>query len=148
MGLFSKIGKAAGKHMSDLASKKTTRQRMTEEATKGQRTYREGQRKGAAVGAGAGAGSVAAVTSEAQKRKEGKESGKKDTRSNAKDYPTYKKGTPSSKAFKDAFAKAKDAGKKSFTFEGRSYKVEEKKKMMLGGMTKKYSMGGMGKKGK
>jgi hypothetical protein len=144
--------KFLGKHMQDLTKPKTSKQKSTEKATKGQRTYREGQRKGTAIGAGAGAGTAAALSSEAQKGKESKAptkssgSKKADTRAEPKDYPTYQKGTPSSKAFKEAFAKAKDDGKKSFTFEGRSYKVEEKepKKMMLGGMTKKYNKGGMG----
>lgn len=151
MGIVSKIAKGAGKHLKDLSTKKTLKQRMTEEATKGQRTYREGQRKAGAVGA-AGAGTASAVGSainEKNKREAAakeKEKGKgNDTRAKAADYPTYKKGTESSKAFKDAFNKAKDDGKKSFTFEGRSYKVEEKE-MMKGGAVKKMMGGGYGTK--
>ena len=43
------------------------------------------------------------------------------------DYPTYKKGTESSAAFRKAFKKAKDAGSKTFTFEGRKYTTADKK---------------------
>ena len=50
----------------------------------------------------------------------------KDERVNKEDYPVYKKDTPSSKAFRDAFNSAKDNGKSSFTFEGRKYSTKEK----------------------
>jgi phage protein D len=48
-----KVAKGAKKHGKDLTTKKKPNQKKTEKATKGQRTYREGQRKAA------GAGSVA-----------------------------------------------------------------------------------------
>ena len=48
----------------------------------------------------------------------------KDQRTNPKDYPTYRKGTPSSKAFQEAYRKAKSNGQKTFTFEGRRYSVK------------------------
>lgn len=153
MGIFSKIAKGASKHVADIVTKKTDKQKMTEKATKGQRTYREGQRKAGGTGLAAGAATASAVGAgineknkkeAAAKEKENKGKGS-DTRAKAGDYPTYKKGTESSKAFKDAFKKAKDDGKKSFTFEGRSYKVEEKE-MAKGGAVKKMMYGGMAKK--
>ena len=49
-----------------------------------------------------------------------------DGRTNKEDYPTYKKGTESSAAFRTAFKKAKDAGSKTFTFEGRKYNTKDK----------------------
>ena len=72
---------------------------------------------------------------------------KKDERANPKDYPTYQKKTESAAGFRKAFADAKKEGKETFTFEGRKYKTEDgmkDKKMMGGGMVKKYAMGGMG----
>ena len=53
--------------------------------------------------------------------------GAADERKNKEDYPTYKKGTESSAAFRKAFKKAKDAGSKTFTFEGRKYTTADKK---------------------
>ena len=50
-----------------------------------------------------------------------------DGRTKKEDYPTYKKGTESSAAFRTAFKKAKDAGSKTFTFEGRKYTTADKK---------------------
>lgn len=153
MSIIGKIAKGASKHMSDLATKKSAKQRMTEEATKGQRTYREGQRKAGGAGAATGAVATAATTAKYEsdkkeaKAKESKGKGN-DTRTKATDFPTYKKGTESSKAFNEAFKKAKDAGKKTFTFEGRSYKVEDKKEMAKGGAVKKMMYGGMSTKGK
>lgn len=46
--------KQAKKHIKDMKSKKTTGQKQSEKATKGQRTYREGQRKAGVGGAAAG----------------------------------------------------------------------------------------------
>jgi hypothetical protein len=53
--------------------------------------------------------------------------GAADERKNKKDYPTYKKGTESSAAFRKAFKTAKDDGAKTFTFEGRKYNTADKK---------------------
>jgi hypothetical protein len=50
-----------------------------------------------------------------------------DERKNKEDYPTYKKGTESSAAFRQSFKKAKDAGATTFTFEGRKYNTKDKK---------------------
>lgn len=46
--------KQAQKHIKDMKSKKTTGQKQSEKATKGQRTYREGQRKAGVAGGAAG----------------------------------------------------------------------------------------------
>jgi len=48
------IAKIAKKHAKDVTTKKKPNQKKTEKATKGQRTYREGQRKAGAVGGTAG----------------------------------------------------------------------------------------------
>jgi len=63
----------------------------------------------------------------------------KDQRVNPKDYPTYQKKTKSAASFREEFKKAKDEGKKTFTFEGRSYKVADgpSQKMMGGGYAMK-----------
>jgi len=45
----------AKKHINDIKSKKTIAQKQSEKATKGQRTYREGQRKAGIAGAAGGA---------------------------------------------------------------------------------------------
>lgn len=50
-----------------------------------------------------------------------------DERKNKEDFPTYKKGTESSSAFRQSFKKAKDAGAATFTFEGRKYNTKDKK---------------------
>ena len=50
-----------------------------------------------------------------------------DERINPEDYPVYKKGSDSAKAFRQAQRDAKKAGADFFTFEGRSYNTREKK---------------------
>lgn len=82
------------------------------------------------------AGAAASLTTKEKKKEDKKQETKKETknttsmskdeRANKADYPVYKKGTESSKAFKDAFAKAKDDKKATFTFEGRKYSTKEK----------------------
>ena len=135
--------KFLGKHMQDLTKPKTSKQKSTEKATKGQRTYREGQRKGTGTGAGIGAATATFLTSEAQKDKESKASTKSsdnkktDTRAEPKDYPTYKKGTPSSKAFKEAFDKANIGKIKAKNESAYEKKMKEVSKMRSGGMVKK-----------
>lgn len=83
----------------------------------------------------AAAGAAATLASKEKKKEDNKQETKKETktvtmskdeRANKADYPVYKKGTESSKAFKDAFAKAKDEKKTTFTFEGRKYSTKEK----------------------
>jgi len=58
-----KVAKEAKKHGKDLTTKKTPNQKKSEKATKGQRTYREGQRKAGAGGAVGGSGVTAATMS-------------------------------------------------------------------------------------
>lgn len=60
----------------------------------------------------------------------------KDERVNKEDYPAYRKDTKSAESFREAFKNAKEAGKDSFSFEGRTYNTEEKTEMAKGGMVK------------
>ena len=149
-----KTAKALGKHAEDLKTKKTPQQKNTESLTKNQRTYREGQRKagiaGGVIGAATAAGTSLGKKENKTESKNEEVKKSKDTRSNSKDYPTYKKSTESAAAFRNAFKKAKESDKKTFTFEGRSYKVEDgSKQMMKGGYgTKKMMGGGYSMKGK
>ena len=52
--IAEKVAKESKKHGKDLTTKKKPEQKQTEKGTKGQRTYREGQRGAAATGAGVG----------------------------------------------------------------------------------------------
>ena len=132
MQLLKKGGEAAlrqvvkqGAKAKKLAKSPTAGQKTVEKATKGQRAYAKGQAKAGAAGAAA---MYAAKDEERSYRKGDTASPSKpsDGRVNPKDYPTYKKDTKSAEAFRKAFDAAKKAGKKNFTFEGRSYKVETK----------------------
>ena len=87
---------------------------------------------------GAGAVAVAAASKAKQEKKAGATAqGRRggvtastpavDGRKNKEDFPTYKKGTESSAAFRQDFKKAKDAGATTFTFEGRKYNTKDKK---------------------
>lgn len=42
------------------------------------------------------------------------------------DYPVYKKGSSSAQSFREAFASARKAGKKEFTWQGRKYNTKVK----------------------
>ena len=69
------------------------------------------------------------------------ESGNNEERINPEDYPVYKKGSESAKAFRESQRKAKKEKKEFFEFEGREYNVKEAKNM--GGKMKiKYAEGG------
>ena len=48
-----------------------------------------------------------------------------DNRINPADFPTYRKGSKSAKAFRAAFAKAVKDGEKTFKFEGREYNTKK-----------------------
>lgn len=125
----------------------------------GERMYESGltaaakkdlKRAGAVVAGGAAAASVSSMgSSKGEDKKAATETkaSKEDTRVNPKDYPTYQKKTESASEFRKAYTKAKEAGKDTFTFEGRKYNTEDGMKgmkMMGGGMpTKKYAYGGM-----
>lgn len=112
------------------------------------------------IGAVAGAAGVASTAMRSGGKDENKTTpaptkstatvGSKDPRVNPRDFPTYQRKTESAAAFRDAFKKAKDADKKTFPFEGRTYKVEDgPKQMMKGGYgTKKMMGGGYSMKGK
>lgn len=63
----------------------------------------------------------------------------KDERANKRDFPTYKKGSDSATSFNNAFKQARDAGKATFTFEGRTYNT--KKEMAMGGSVTRVSAG-------
>lgn len=112
-----------GSKAKKLTKSPTSGQKKVEKATKGQRAYAKGQAKAGAVGA---AGTAAAMSKDKEKPKTRETTKPKDGRINAADFPTYKKGTKSASAFRKAFAEAKKDGKKTFKFEGRSYKVETK----------------------
>ena len=124
----AKAVKEAQKHGKDMVTKPKAGQKKSAPATKGQRTYRSGQRKGAAVGAG-----LTALGSAAKKNSENKPKSKelnkpKETggRTNPKDFPTYGKKTQSGAAFRKAFKEANAKGQKTFTFEGRRYSTDKK----------------------
>tara|TARA_R110001592_G_C12877035_1_gene724348 strand:- start:110 stop:571 length:462 start_codon:yes stop_codon:yes gene_type:complete len=120
----------AKKHLRDVTTKPTKGQRDIAPVTKAQRATRDTGRKAGTAGAVGGAGATAAVMSNKDKpkakpkSKDRAKSNTSDQRTNPKDYPTYKKGTPSSKAFKEAYRKAKKAGQKTFTWEGRRYTTD------------------------
>lgn len=113
-----------GKKAKKLAKRPTEGQQQVEKATKAQRAYAKGQVKAGAVGAGA---TALAVKKGEEKPKKATPKPRPDQRVNPSDFPTYKKGSTSAKAFQSAFAKAKKDGKKTFKFEGRTYKVATKK---------------------
>jgi hypothetical protein len=93
-------------------------------------------KKVAAVAGAAGVASTAirsggkdedktSTATKSTERKSTATTGSKDQRVNPKDFPTYQRKTESASVFRDAFKKAKDANKKTFTFEGRTYKVAD-----------------------
>jgi hypothetical protein len=102
----------------------------TQAKAKQRAASRTGVRAGAAAGSlgvGYGAGELINEKTKKPETKTKTVVVNKDDRANKKDYPVYKKDTPSSKAFKDAFKTAKDENKASFTFEGRKYNTKDKK---------------------
>lgn len=91
-----------------------------------------------AAGVGVGIGGASSM-GDSENKRTASSGGAKDQRVNPKDYPTYQKKTKSAATFREEFKKAKDDGKKTFTFEGRTYKVADgpKQKMMGGGYAMK-----------
>ena len=83
-------------------------------------------------------GLVDAAITRQQKEQGAQDEGRasKDERVNKEDYPAYRKDTKSAESFREAFKNAKEAGKDSFSFEGRTYNTEEKTEMAKGGMVK------------
>jgi len=74
---------------------------------------------------GLGVGLAAGILgSELSKKTSAKTNG--NGRINPKDFPTYKKGTESAKAFQEAFDNAVKNKQKTFTFEGRVYNTKKK----------------------
>lgn len=106
-----------------VAKKANEGQKKTDGMAQYSRTAMKSKLKAGAAGV---AGTVAAMTKDEEKPKTRETTKPKDGRINAADFPTYKKGTKSAEAFRKAFAEAKKDGKKTFKFEGRSYKVETK----------------------
>ena len=101
-----------------LAKKPTSGQQQVEKATKAQRAYAKGQVKAGAVAGAAGVAGTKAATKKEEKKSTPTPKPRPDQRTNPSDFPTYKKGTKSAKAFQEAFAKAKKEGNKTFKFEG------------------------------
>jgi hypothetical protein len=54
----------------------------------------------------------------------------RDTRINPADFPTYRKGSRSAKAFRKAFFDAVKAGELKFPFEGREYNTKRTAKKL------------------
>ena len=77
------------------------------------------------------------------RKEEAKEPSSKDERVNKEDYPEYSKNTKSASTFRESFKEAKEAGKDSFTFEGRKYTTEDggPEKMAKGGVVMKANCG-------
>ncbi len=139
---ITKYGKKAvdeaRKHVKDVTTKPTPGQKKIAPVTKSQRATRDTARKsfsvGNVTGATAGVGGTLAVTSAMSDKKDKPKAKPKakakakakssDQRTNPKDYPVYKKGSKSAKAFQEAYGKAKKNGQKTFTFEGRRYEVK------------------------
>ena len=99
---------------------------------------KEAKKDATKVGAIVGAGAAAAAATKKEEKKTSTAKGRRggvapsgsaaaDGRTKKEDYPTYKKGTESSAAFRKAFKTAKDDGAKTFTFEGRRYTTADKK---------------------
>lgn len=98
----------------------------TQSAAKQRAAVRTGTRA-VAAGASVAAGYAAGPDGEKKTKTVVNTVGAKDDRSNKEDFPKYGKSTESGKAFREAFNKAKGAGKDSFTFEGRKYNTKDKK---------------------
>lgn len=101
----------------------------TQTAAKRRAAVRTGTRAvaaGASVAAGYAAGPDGEKKTKTVTKTETKTVGAKDERSNKEDFPKYGKSTESGKAFREAFNKAKDAGKATFTYEGRKYNTKDK----------------------
>jgi hypothetical protein len=58
-------------------------------------------------------------------------------------FPVMKKKSTSAQSFREAFAKAKAEGLKTFPWQGRKYSTKVKGEKKDGGKVKKYNMGGM-----
>ena len=129
--LLKKGGEAAlkkivnnAKGMKRLSKKANDGQKKTEGMAQYNRTAMKSKVK--ALAAGTAVGAAGAMSKDKEKPKTKETTKPKDGRTNPADFPTYKKDTKSADAFRKAFAEAKKDDKKTFKFEGRSYKVETK----------------------
>lgn len=126
MAAAKKLMKSGGvKALRDLLTRNAG-QKQIKKAAQATSEYKKGVAKGATVGAATVAGATAGKKATETPKSEASSSSGSDTRTNPKDYPIYKKPTDSAASFRAAFAKAKKAGKKTFTWEGRKYTTEEK----------------------
>ena len=122
----SKLVNEAKKHMKDMKTKPTAGQKQTAPATRGQRTNRQTMRRSAATGVGVGVAGTSAVYQAGKAGGTANRQKAQDKRVQPKDFPKYQGKSQSAKAFRDMYRQAKNAGYKTFTFEGRRYKVEDK----------------------
>ena len=130
------VGMAAAKKLMKSGGVKALRNLLTrnagqkkiEKAAKATGEYQKGRAKGAAAGAAIATAATAATkkTGDTKPATAAPPKTSKDGRTNPKDYPTYKSPTKSAASFRTAFAAARKAGKKTFTWEGRKYTTEKK----------------------
>jgi hypothetical protein len=132
----NKLSPSTRKHLDDVVKKheesKTKTQRVGSRLAMGERVVGKAIKAAASRKARVGAsatGVLAYRTAGAPGKDKDKDKGK-DTRVNPSDFPVYKKGTKSAAAFRKAYNKAKREGKKTFPFEGRTYRVDTIKKKL------------------
>ena len=132
----NKLSPSTRKHLDDVVKKheesKTKTQRVGSRLAMAERKVEKAIKAAAGRKARVGAsatGVLAYRTAGAPGKDKDKDKGK-DTRVNPSDFPMYKKGTKSAAAFRKAYRKAEREGKKTFPFEGRSYRVDTVKKKL------------------
>lgn len=118
--------KALQKLLTRTAGQKKV-QKKVQKAAQSTSEYAKGKAKGAAVGATVATAATAGKKATETPKAKATNPSSADSRTNPKDYPTYKSPTKSAKSFREAFAKASKEGKKTFTWEGRKYTTEKKK---------------------
>ena len=143
MGIGTQIGKAVARKVRKVVTPKaeqldlTPGQTRVKPATEAQRVTGNAAERARASGTGTGrlqGGTTvggAALSAEAARRLMDSDSPAasdadigSDTRINPADFPTYRKGSRSAKAFRAAFSEAVRDGKKTFPFEGRKYNTK------------------------
>lgn len=135
------VGMAAAKKLMKNGGVKALRnllsrnagQKKVKKAAQATGEYKKGRAKGAAAGAAIATAATAAnkKAGDTKPAKAASSTSSKDGRTNPKDYPTYKAPTKSAQSFRTAFAAARKAGKKTFTWEGRKYTTEKKKQVNM-----------------
>ena len=132
--LGRQIGKRLSKALSPRQTPLSRNQEMVEPATEAQtvtknlgaRRKRTGQiQGGATVGGAALAAEVARQSMDSDSPAAADADINLDNRIKPADFPTYRKGSKSAKAFRAAFAKAVKDGEKTFKFEGREYNTKK-----------------------